>query len=60
MPYSKLIKKIVPPLSASLHKGQLGKIGIIGGCLEYTGAPYFAGMSAQRTVRILEDLVYFP
>ena len=50
MQFSKLTKAIIPPLTSSLHKGQLGKIGIIGGCLEYTGAPFFAGISAQRIV----------
>ncbi|KAK8829389.1 hypothetical protein WA577_004654 [Blastocystis sp. JDR] len=43
-----LLKRIVPPLSSTLHKGQLGKIGVIGGCLEYTGAPFYAGIAAQR------------
>ena len=45
-----LLKKVVPSLTNALHKGQLGKIGIIGGCLEYTGAPFYAGISAQRCV----------
>lgn len=43
-------KQIIPTLTSSLHKGQLGKIGIVGGCLEYTGAPFYAGISAQRAV----------
>ncbi|PVD34435.1 hypothetical protein C0Q70_05708 [Pomacea canaliculata] len=42
------IKKIIPPLNNSLHKGQIGRIGIIGGCQEYTGAPYFAAISALK------------
>ncbi len=50
MSASSLIKKIIPPLTSSLHKGQLGKICIIGGCKEYTGAPFYAGISAQRVV----------
>ncbi|GAB5363998.1 hypothetical protein AAMO2058_000931700 [Amorphochlora amoebiformis] len=28
------------------HKGQAGRIGVLGGSREYTGAPYYAGMSA--------------
>jgi NAD(P)H-hydrate repair Nnr-like enzyme with NAD(P)H-hydrate dehydratase domain len=44
------IKKIIPPLSSSLHKGQAGKIGIIGGSKEYTGAPYYASISALKAV----------
>ncbi|CAG9335535.1 unnamed protein product [Blepharisma stoltei] len=30
------------------QKGANGKISIIGGCLEYTGAPYYAGASCLR------------
>lgn len=43
-----LVKKLIPPLSQSLHKGKCGKIGVIGGSLEYTGAPYYAGFSALK------------
>ncbi|XP_070831483.1 ATP-dependent (S)-NAD(P)H-hydrate dehydratase isoform X1 [Chaetodon trifascialis] len=43
-----LIKTIVPPLTPKKHKGQDGRIGIIGGCQEYTGAPYFAAISALK------------
>ncbi|CAO1399443.1 unnamed protein product [Diamesa serratosioi] len=41
-------KRIVPPLTNDLHKGQAGRIGIIGGSIEYTGAPYFAGITALK------------
>lgn len=30
------------------YKGQHGKVGVVGGCREYTGAPYFAAQSALR------------
>ncbi|KAJ8688383.1 hypothetical protein QAD02_024178 [Eretmocerus hayati] len=43
------VKNFVPNLSSSKHKGQDGRIGVFGGSLEYTGAPFFAGMSALRT-----------
>ncbi|XP_061827105.1 ATP-dependent (S)-NAD(P)H-hydrate dehydratase isoform X4 [Nerophis lumbriciformis] len=43
-----MVKKIVPPLSGHKHKGQDGRIGIIGGCQDYTGAPYFAAISALK------------
>ncbi|XP_041940601.1 ATP-dependent (S)-NAD(P)H-hydrate dehydratase isoform X1 [Alosa sapidissima] len=43
-----LVKKIIPPLTSKKHKGQDGRIGIIGGCQEYTGAPYFAAISALK------------
>uniref|UniRef100_A0A3B4Y327 ATP-dependent (S)-NAD(P)H-hydrate dehydratase n=1 Tax=Seriola lalandi dorsalis TaxID=1841481 RepID=A0A3B4Y327_SERLL len=43
-----LVKSIVPPLTSKKHKGQDGRIGIIGGCQDYTGAPYFAAISALK------------
>ncbi|CAG9559693.1 unnamed protein product [Danaus chrysippus] len=51
----KLVKRILPPLDGTLHKGQAGRIGIVGGSLEYTGAPYFAGISA---LKVGADLVH--
>ncbi|EPQ30024.1 uncharacterized protein PFL1_02697 [Pseudozyma flocculosa PF-1] len=41
-------KAIIPPLSADRHKGQAGRIGIVGGSKDYTGAPFFASMSSMR------------
>nr|XP_023682693.1 ATP-dependent (S)-NAD(P)H-hydrate dehydratase isoform X2 [Paramormyrops kingsleyae] len=43
-----LVKSIIPPLMPRKHKGQDGRIGIVGGCQEYTGAPYFAAISALK------------
>ncbi|XP_076447060.1 ATP-dependent (S)-NAD(P)H-hydrate dehydratase-like isoform X2 [Babylonia areolata] len=43
-----MVKSVIPPLTTQLHKGQTGRIGIIGGCQEYTGAPYFAAISALK------------
>ncbi|KAL9233196.1 hypothetical protein vseg_008223 [Gypsophila vaccaria] len=43
-----IIRKITPTLDLSRHKGQAGKIAVIGGCREYTGAPYFAAISALK------------
>ncbi|XP_008273756.1 ATP-dependent (S)-NAD(P)H-hydrate dehydratase isoform X2 [Stegastes partitus] len=43
-----LVKSTVPPLTSKKHKGQDGRIGIIGGCQDYTGAPYFAAISALK------------
>uniref|UniRef100_A0A4W5L2J0 ATP-dependent (S)-NAD(P)H-hydrate dehydratase n=1 Tax=Hucho hucho TaxID=62062 RepID=A0A4W5L2J0_9TELE len=43
-----LVKNIVPPLTTKKHKGQDGRIGIIGGYQEYTGALYFAAISALK------------
>uniref|UniRef100_A0A7C9DYR5 ATP-dependent (S)-NAD(P)H-hydrate dehydratase n=1 Tax=Opuntia streptacantha TaxID=393608 RepID=A0A7C9DYR5_OPUST len=43
-----IIRKITPTLDLSRYKGQAGKIAVIGGCREYTGAPYFAAISALK------------
>ncbi|XP_075446819.1 ATP-dependent (S)-NAD(P)H-hydrate dehydratase isoform X2 [Ascaphus truei] len=43
-----LVRNVIPPLVSKKHKGQDGKIGIVGGCQEYTGAPYFAAISALK------------
>ncbi|KAK0145997.1 ATP-dependent (S)-NAD(P)H-hydrate dehydratase [Merluccius polli] len=43
-----LMKTIVPALTSKKHKGQDGRIGILGGCQEYTGAPYFAAIAALK------------
>jgi len=42
------IRKCVPYLSTSLKKGDCGKIGVLGGCFEYTGAPYYAAISSLK------------
>lgn len=42
-------RKVIPPLLFDTHKGQSGRIGIVGGSEEYTGAPIFASMAAFRT-----------
>ncbi|ETW05499.1 YjeF family domain-containing protein [Aphanomyces invadans] len=41
--------ELIPPLTCEAYKGQHGKVGIVGGCAEYTGAPYYAGMAALKT-----------
>lgn len=47
-----VIARIVPPLARTLYKGQCGKVGIFGGCFEYTGAPFYAAMAALRGVSV--------
>ena len=44
------VRKLLPTVEqlASRHKGQSGKVGVVGGSYEYTGAPYFAAMAALR------------
>ncbi|CAH3127290.1 unnamed protein product [Porites lobata] len=43
-----LVRETIPALTECAHKGQMGRIGVIGGCQEYTGAPYFAAISALK------------
>ncbi|CAI7771386.1 unnamed protein product [Closterium sp. NIES-53] len=42
------IRAFVPELASAKHKGQAGKIAVIGGCREYTGAPFFAAFSTLK------------
>ncbi|XP_035209285.1 ATP-dependent (S)-NAD(P)H-hydrate dehydratase-like [Stegodyphus dumicola] len=43
------VELIIPILSNKSHKGLDGRIGVIGGSKNYTGAPYFAAISALKT-----------
>ena len=42
----KRLKDLVPLLLDTTQKGYNGKVAVIGGCTEYTGAPYFLAISA--------------
>lgn len=41
-------RSIVPSLRHDLYKGKAGRIGVVGGSFEYTGAPYFSAISALK------------
>ncbi|KAG2732134.1 hypothetical protein G9P44_004551 [Scheffersomyces stipitis] len=41
-----LSRHIIQPLLPSFYKGQAGKVTVIGGCEDYTGAPFFGAHSA--------------
>ncbi|ESO97453.1 hypothetical protein LOTGIDRAFT_114759 [Lottia gigantea] len=43
-----MIKSFIPPMTHHQHKGQSGRVAVVGGCEEYTGAPYFAAISALK------------
>lgn len=43
----KLMELAIPSMEGKT-KGDAGKIGVIGGSLEYTGAPYFSAISALK------------
>ena len=51
----KAVQRLVPPLSFDSRKGQNGRIGVLGGSYEYTGAPYYA---AQSALQAGADLAY--
>ncbi|KAK4128984.1 Ribokinase-like protein [Parathielavia appendiculata] len=42
------VRQMIPPMLGSFHKGQLGRVGVIGGSEDYTGAPYFSAMASAR------------
>ncbi|KAI0642208.1 Ribokinase-like protein [Trametes meyenii] len=54
------IKAIIPPLNGTLHKGQSGRVGVLGGALDYTGAPFFASISALRIGADLSHVICSP
>ncbi|KAF7716216.1 ATP-dependent NAD(P)H-hydrate dehydratase [Penicillium ucsense] len=39
---------MVPPMLEKFHKGQHGRVAVIGGCADYTGAPYFSAMASAK------------
>eukprot|EP00039_Didymoeca_costata_P005339 m.80656 g.80656 ORF g.80656 m.80656 type:complete len:306 (-) comp12774_c0_seq2:1083-2000(-) len=45
---SKFLRQVAPKLDGFAHKGQGGRIGVLGGSKDYTGAPYYSGMAALR------------
>lgn len=44
-----IICSVIPSLNHAWHKGQAGRVGVIGGSPDYTGAPYFSAISAMKT-----------
>ncbi len=46
--FRRLLKTLIPPLSFDAHKGQHGRVGIIGGSVDFTGAPYYAGAASLK------------
>uniref|UniRef100_A0A1I7RRM6 ATP-dependent (S)-NAD(P)H-hydrate dehydratase n=1 Tax=Bursaphelenchus xylophilus TaxID=6326 RepID=A0A1I7RRM6_BURXY len=51
----KRVFEYFPKLGPHLKKGECGRIAVVGGALEYTGAPYF---SAMAPMKIGADLSY--
>ncbi|KAM0281004.1 hypothetical protein ACHAQH_003733 [Verticillium albo-atrum] len=42
------VQRMIPPMLDHFHKGQLGRVGVLGGSEDYTGAPYFSAMASAR------------
>jgi ATP-dependent NAD(P)H-hydrate dehydratase len=43
------MRKLLPTLDRHLTKGKNGKVGIVGGSKDYTGAPYYAAVSSLKS-----------
>ncbi|KAJ2356210.1 hypothetical protein GGF43_002217 [Coemansia sp. RSA 2618] len=54
-PRLQTLAQLIPPLSPDMHKGDCGRVAAIGGCEEYTGAPYFV---ASTSLRLGADIAY--
>ncbi|OAV99660.1 hypothetical protein PTTG_25245 [Puccinia triticina 1-1 BBBD Race 1] len=52
--------QMIPPLDGSLHKGQAGRIGIVGGSKDYTGAPFYSGYASLRLGTDLSHVICEP
>jgi ATP-dependent NAD(P)H-hydrate dehydratase len=50
-----LPRSLIPNLNVDYHKGMMGRIGIIGGSQDYTGAPFYA---AKASLNFGADLCY--
>ena len=57
--FSQLMRHLLPDYTRTMYKGQGGKVAVVGGSRTYTGAPYFAAISALRTGSDL-SFVYCP
>lgn len=53
-------RAMLPPFNALVHKGQAGRLCVIGGSAEYVGAPFFAAMAALRMGADLATVVTHP
>ena len=40
--------KVFPPLHPTMRKGENGRIGVIGGYFEFTGAPFYSAISSLK------------
>ena len=59
-PYSSLYGLTGESLFVPQHKGDAGLVGVVGGSEDYTGAPYFAGISALKAGADLSHIFCVP
>lgn len=43
------VQEFLPRRKRNSHKGSYGKVAIVGGCIEYTGAPYLSACACLRS-----------
>lgn len=43
-----ILRNVFPPLHGDLRKGENGRVGVIGGSYEFTGAPFYAAISSLK------------
>ena len=46
--FRNLLSTVIPQLTSSSHKGQNGRLTVIGGSAAYTGAPYFSSLTTLK------------
>ncbi|RBA15266.1 hypothetical protein FPRO05_12746 [Fusarium proliferatum] len=54
------VRRMIPPMLEKFHKGQLGRVAVIGGSENYTGAPYFSAMASARLGSDLSHVICTP
>lgn len=42
------LHRLVPDLGGARYKGQSGRVAVVGGSVDYTGAPYYAAIAALK------------
>ncbi|KAK6504151.1 hypothetical protein TWF506_002359 [Arthrobotrys conoides] len=54
------VRKMIPPLLEKFHKGQMGRVAVIGGCEDYTGAPFFSANASALLGADLSHIICEP
>ncbi|KAK0660505.1 Ribokinase-like protein [Cercophora samala] len=54
------VRQLIPPMLDKFHKGQMGRVAVIGGSEDYTGAPYFSAMASARLGCDLSHVICTP